>query len=64
MFAWKTKNIEDCFKMDLCEIGCKDEELNEAAQECVQLWALIVAILNLQVLLLDCSVSCMEDATS
>ena len=64
MFTRKTKNIEDCFKMDLCEVGCKDEAQKEAAQECVQLWALIVAILNLQVLLLDRSVSCMEDATS
>lgn len=64
MFTWKTKKNEDNFKMDLCEIGCKDGEQKKGAQECVQLWALTVAILNLQVLLLECSVSCMEVATS
>jgi len=37
--------------MDLREIGCEDGRWMELAQDCVQWWALVLAVLNLEVLL-------------
>jgi hypothetical protein len=38
-------------KMDLMEIGCKDERWMELAQDRVQWWGLVLAVLNRCVLL-------------
>jgi len=37
--------------MDLVEIGCEDGRWMELAEECVQWWALVLAVLNHCVLL-------------
>jgi hypothetical protein len=37
-------------KMDLREIGCEDGRWMELAQDRVQWWALVLAVLNLRVL--------------
>ena len=38
-------------RMELREIGCEDGRWMELAQDCVQWWALVLAVLNLLVLL-------------
>jgi hypothetical protein len=38
-------------RMELREIGCEDGRWMELAQDCVQWWALVLAMLNLLVLL-------------
>jgi len=40
--------------LDLMEIGCEDGRWMELAQDCVQWWALVLAVLNLGVLLPQC----------
>jgi hypothetical protein len=39
--------------MDLREIGCEDGKWIELAQDRVQWWAFVLAVLNLRVLLLE-----------
>jgi hypothetical protein len=41
-------------KMNLVEVGCEDGRWMELAQDCVQWRALLLAVLNLQVLLPEC----------
>ena len=42
---------ESYTKMDLAEIGCEDGRWMELAQDRVQWWALVLAVLNICVLL-------------
>jgi hypothetical protein len=44
------KNVYKSEEMDLNEIGCGAGRCFELTQECVQLWALVLAVLNLRVL--------------
>jgi hypothetical protein len=50
MVTWRTEEVKGN-RMDLREMGCEDGKLMELAQDRVQWWALVLAVLNLRVLL-------------
>jgi hypothetical protein len=54
MSTWKTEK-EDNMNMDVREIGCEDQRWLELAQDRVKWWGLLLVVLNLQVLLPQCS---------
>jgi len=45
---------ENNIRMDLRELGCEDRRWTRSAKHHVRWWALVLAILNLQVLVPEC----------